>query len=318
MYVAHKVFDKLMEADPLLAASVWDRNVPAFMPRPAGLPELEKEPETVNTIEPGRRRKKAVAEPYLDASGGIGAAAQSAGRQAQAQEKTVDGIGPDPDAKPSPGPAAASPRPEDPKAERTRMLLEGLERQYLKADDKYHFRDLGREVAFEAQDKKLVTSHDEPTVVASMIDLAEAKGWSSLKLKGTNEFRQEAWLQASVRDFEVTGYKPNAFDKARLEALRAERQTSNRSNVMADVAPPPDGVAKSREKGFGPLKASDAHEPPLALTKPQDQAVGAMEVMMRSRGDSERGIAMARAELTERLRSDRVYVGKLMETGTAP
>ncbi len=318
-------FDKIAKADPQLAALVWENHVPSFVVRPYGLPKYEPEPEPANTIEPGRRRRKADPQAFLDPSEAIGSAGP---KVQQATADTVDpatkeaGRPPAEEEQVGPQTSPASARDDQKaKAERAQMLLEGLERQYLKADDRYHFRDRGREVAFEAQEKKLVTAHDTPMVVNSMIDLAEAKGWSSLKLTGTNEFRREAWLQASVRDFEVSGYRPNAVDKARLEELRTERRASSapeKPNVMADVPPASGRADKTPPRGFGPLKETETQEPPLTLTKPQDQAVGAMEVMMRSRGDSERAIAMARAELTERLRSDRVYVGKLVETGTAP
>ena len=308
---------KVAETEPKLAAIVWDNHVPAYVPRPLELPESEKEPPMVNSIEPGRRRRKETAQPFLDPS--LVAAPdieRFAGRRALNEEP--EAVKPDAKADRSNPREALAAGIEDPRADRVRMLLEGLERQYLKADEKYHFRDRGREVAFEAQDKKLVTQHDAPMVVGSMIDLAEAKGWSSLKLNGTNDFKREAWLQASLRDFEVSGFRPSAVDKARLEELKAERRgqgAPERPNTMADASQ--DGAGPGKSRGFQALAATEAHEPPLALTKPQDQAVGAMEVMMRSRGDSPRAISMARAELTDRLRSDRVYVGKLVEVGTA-
>ncbi len=308
---------KVAATDPQLAARVWDEHVPTYVPRPPELTETEREPQTVNSIEPGRRRRRTAAEPFLDPSEEIGVAQPQRGRNQDPPETPAE-----PKARATePGQSKAPETPkredDDPKAERARMLLEGLERQYLKADDKYHFRDRGREVAFEAQEKKLVTAHDTPSVVSSMIDLAEAKGWSSLKLTGTNEFKREAWLQANLRDLEVSGYRPNAVDRARLEELKAERggqPSADRANVVADVSPT--GASRDKRPEFKPLAETEAHEPPLALTKPQDQAVSAMEVMMRSRGDSQRAISMARAELTERLRSDRVHVGTLVEVGT--
>ena len=304
--------------DPQLAAKVWDDHVPSYVPRPAELPKADIEPEPVNTIEPGRRRRRAQAEPYLDPSIPTGSSAPDHEVRSEPAGKSADPAKADTAVSVPQGKETLK-EVEDPKAERLRMLLEGLEKQYLKADNKYHFRDRGREVAFEAQEKKLMTAHDTPAVVGSMIDLAEARGWSSLKLSGTDEFKREAWLQASLRDFEVSGYRPNAVDKARLEELKAERgasQSGPAQNVVADVSK--DAVESAKAKGFRHVSEAGAHEPPLALTKPQDQAVGAMEVMMRSRGDSPRAISMARAELTERLRSDRVYVGKLVEVGTAP
>lgn len=49
---------KVAKADPALAARVWDDHVPSFVPRPAELPQIDVALNPVNTIEPGRKRRK--------------------------------------------------------------------------------------------------------------------------------------------------------------------------------------------------------------------------------------------------------------------
>lgn len=307
-----RIRDELMKVsavDGPRAAKIWDEQVPAFVPRPYELPNLEIIAEPVNAIEPGRKRRKPQAEPYLDPSPALG----GAGTKGQATSEP-SGL-----AEPLNERSAGSDhgQAEERTDARIRLLLDGLNKQYLRADEKYHFRDKGGEVAFEAQDKKLLTQHDTPNVVSSMIDLAETKGWSSIKLTGTKEFRREAWLQAKMRDMEVSGYQPDKLDKARLEELRAERAAHAPANTI---------VKLDRDKGrrgdaaprFQVLTDEIGAEPRIPLTPTQDQFVRAMEATMRHRGDKPATIARAREIADERLTTDRIYVGKLIESGTAP
>ncbi len=296
---------KVADKDKALAGRIWDTHVPGFVLRPAELPPSEKEPAPVNSIEPGRsRRRRAPAEAYLDqpvqAKHDISAPDITRSRNQGATEN----------AQSSAQPQAALPSIDDPSAEKAKRLLEGLEKQYLRADDRYHFRDRGREVAFEAQDKKLVTQFDTPAVVTSMIDLAEARGWSSLKLNGTASFKREAWLQASLRGVEVTGYKPGKLDKTRLDELRAERRSASLPNTMAQERDRANDTARLANPPFS--------EPRPPLTTAEAQFVAVMEATMQKRGDRPETIAKAREVASDRLTNNRIHVGKLVEVGSAP
>jgi hypothetical protein len=300
---------KIADVDPHRAARIWDGRVPTFVPRPFELPTVEPDPVVFNTIEPGRKRRRTNPELYLE--GGPTSTSISNDRE----------VSPGGDRAPVntkvPAVQEMAVGHRDPNAERIKLLLGGLNNQYLKADDKYHFRDKGGDVAFEVQEKKLITQHDTPAVVSSMIDLAETRGWSSLKLTGTEEFKREAWLQASLRDFEVSGYRPDKLDKVRLEELRAERAIQKPSNRIEPHSP----VSSKRIEGpvqFEVIDAPVTPEAALSLTPAQDQFVRLMEATMRHRGDRPETIARARALADERLTSDRVHVGTLVSVGTAP
>lgn len=299
---------KVAAVDPARAGRIWDEHVPDFVPRPPELPGEERASEPVNGIEPGRRRRKPIQEPFLDtvsAKSDRPAPDQIAAQPHVARE--VETLGS------APKHPVTEPTVED---ARLRLLLDGLSRQYVKAEDKYHFRDRNGDVAFEAQDRKLLTKHETPAVVSSMIDLAETRGWSALKLTGTDDFRREAWLQANLRDIEVSGYRPTKLDKARLDELRAEKSEAGQSNVVerADLKPR-SGPPAPR---FEPLLEDGGAEPKVPLTPTQDQFLRTMEATMRHRGDSLAAIAKARELANERLTSNRVHVGTLVEVGTAP
>ena len=316
---------KVAELDAPRAARIWDEHVPTYVPRPVELPILDqdRDPAPESTIEPGRKRRKARREPFLDVSDPSSTALGASPLDVFAPKpEQAAAAPPTPEPEPKAGAKRAQPQkpdnpePEDPKAERIRLLLDGISKQYVQAEDKYHFRDRGHEVAFEDRDKRLVTTFDTPSVVSSMIDLAETKGWSSLKLSGTDEFRREAWLQASLRNFDVSGYRPTKHDQARLAELRAE-VFGPPENEMAKREPGAAPEAKA-PAGFSSLPEDARVEPVVPLTAMQDKTVKILEATMRHRGDSEDAIAAAHELAVERLTSNRVHVGTLVEVGTAP
>jgi hypothetical protein len=60
-----------------------------------------------------------------------------------------------------------------------------------------------------------------------MLDIAESKSWSSISLKGTEEFKQKAWLEASIRGIKTKGYEPTEKDLAELQMAQQDR-TNNK------------------------------------------------------------------------------------------
>jgi hypothetical protein len=74
-----------------------------------------------------------------------------------------------------------------------------------------HFEDKGRVLSTESNDRN---------VISHMVELAKAKSWGELNLKGTEEFRREAWIAAELAGLQSRGFKPTAQDHATLQAAR--------------------------------------------------------------------------------------------------
>lgn len=91
-------------------------------------------------------------------------------------------------------------------------------------------------IAFEDRNKSLHTSRQDEKTIYAMLDMAQSKGWSDIKLKGTEEFKQKAWLEASLRGIGVKGYEPNEKDLAELQAKQQAR-TTNQVEMIAQKAP---------------------------------------------------------------------------------
>jgi len=68
-----------------------------------------------------------------------------------------------------------------------------------------------REV-FQDAGEKLRSKIYDPTAVRLMIDTAAHRGWTSVEIAGSKEFRREAWLEGQARGIAVKGYQPNELD----------------------------------------------------------------------------------------------------------
>ncbi|WP_395146118.1 LPD7 domain-containing protein (plasmid) [Moraxella atlantae] len=91
-------------------------------------------------------------------------------------------------------------------------------------------------IAFEDRKNGLHTSRQDEKTIKAMMDLTESKGWTAIKLKGTEEFKQKAWLEASLRGIETKGYEPTEKDKAELIA-KQEARTVNQVEATAVKEP---------------------------------------------------------------------------------
>lgn len=193
---------------------------------------------------------------------------------------------------------------------------EALLKRYLQAQNKYYFRDEDKEglVAFEDKGKRISTEHNDPAVARSMVELAEAKGWSALKVKGTEEFRREVWLQASLRGLQIQGYQPRDVDLAKLQDLQKE-EARDKSRNSIERAPERERATPSA----GPLdKEAVVDEQRAGLSQRQLTAIETIKAVMRERGDSEKAVEMAANIAAERFNTDRIFVGTVLEHGPAP
>jgi len=89
-------------------------------------------------------------------------------------------------------------------------------------------RDANRQDMYRTYDDKRPTISDcgdalhtrnaDRSTAMDMIELAAHRGWSSMKVKGPEDFRREMWIEATAQGIRVQGYRPN--DKDRAEADR--------------------------------------------------------------------------------------------------
>lgn len=91
---------------------------------------------------------------------------------------------------------------------------------------KYLSPDNAQTVLIEDKGKSIHTTRSDQQTIQDMLAVAQAKNWDSIKISGSQEFRQQMWLEAESRGIATKGYKPSPEDLALLEHRRAQRSTN--------------------------------------------------------------------------------------------
>ncbi len=120
----------------------------------------------------------------------------------------------------------------------------------------YRFRGDTSRLAFTESTFRLATDTNNPSVARSMVDVAEARNWKTLRVSGHEEFRQRVWFEASLRGVKTIGYEPLPSDLAWLRSEREARlvnriEPARDAGSSAAAAP----VEKAAARGSGGRKA---------------------------------------------------------------
>ena len=91
--------------------------------------------------------------------------------------------------------------------------------QYVAHEGKFLDRK-SETVHFEDKGRSLSTASEDRDVIVHMVEVAKAKNWGELQLKGSEEFRRQAWIAAELAGVPTRGFKPKAQDRAALTAAR--------------------------------------------------------------------------------------------------
>jgi len=98
--------------------------------------------------------------------------------------------------------------------------------KYVEVEGKFYFERNPEALAFIDKGSKIQTKLSNATVAASMIDIAESRGWTEISVRGDKDFKRMAWLEAASRGLSVVGYKPREEDLAVLKKMTQERQVN--------------------------------------------------------------------------------------------
>jgi uncharacterized protein GlcG (DUF336 family) len=130
------------------------------------------------------------------------------------------------------------------------------------------------------QDKgsALVLKNRSDQAYRGAMELAKAKGWAAIELKGKPKMLAQAWVEAKLMGLEVVNYKPTEADRERLaqrmaqEAQKREKETKAAEAVpeVVEVIPVVDATGKQ-------LTATATHRVHHAGAAPATAGVGAQE-----------------------------------------
>lgn len=134
---------------------------------------------------------------------------------------------------------------------------------YWKETDKEAFKDDG---------KRLSTTSENEAVAESIVEVADAKGWTSMKVKGTDKFKRQVWLQAQARGIDVKGYKPTKQDLSELGEVKKKLDKENSAEKVSSE----NSIEDTSSKQTSSNNSSDKQEiglspknskPPIADTQ---------------------------------------------------
>ena len=92
---------------------------------------------------------------------------------------------------------------------------------------RFYADERGEYLAFKVTENRLVTRLAAAEVIRDMVSVAQHRRWEALQVRGSAEFRREAWLEAGARGMEVQGYQPTELNR---QALADRQEVWNRTH----------------------------------------------------------------------------------------
>lgn len=190
-------------------------------------------------------------------------------------------------------------------------MPERLRRKYYVADAsagdeaKVYADPRGEYLAFKVSTDRMATRLEDAGVVRDMVSIAQHRSWKEIELRGSEEFRRTAWLEASVRGIGTQGYEPDPVDRAAL-AFRAKPEM--RSTRMAQ-SPQTGGAGASETVNIDGVSTNRPIDvtvmPPESRNSESDTLRGRYETAAPRRWSTGKGAAVSldwhdRAKAAER------------------
>ncbi len=127
-------------------------------------------------------------------------------------------------------------------------------------------------VLFTDSGKKLATAKTDMQTVKDMLEVAKVKGWESVKIKGTPDFKRMMYVAAESQGIKTKGYKPTKDDLDLVAQLRSEQSLNQiepeveRSQAVDQAkpdAPPEPSPEKAPAAPAAPEPVADDLAPPM-------------------------------------------------------
>jgi len=94
-----------------------------------------------------------------------------------------------------------------------------------KRGSRRYFEDYKRmHLAMRATDTTISSKREDLNTIRAMMEIAEARGWNSIKIRGSSEFKREAWIEATSRGLKSQGFIPSDSDRQEADRRRDERE----------------------------------------------------------------------------------------------
>jgi len=188
----------------------------------------------------------------------------------------------------------------------------------------------------------LRSAHETPDVIKAMLDRADHRGWTAINVKGSPEFKRQAWIAASARGIKAVGHTPTEGDRLAaneerkrigLEPPPGQTQTGGTITRVPGLAPALEpGTQASQLRtvdapGTGNLRPGAPAPSSAAAAEPgvqpgpavPERAVSQpLRQYLTNLGESPANVEAVVAVAAATLPSDRVYVGLVTARDYAP
>lgn len=163
-------------------------------------------------------------------------------------------------------------------------------------------------LAFVDSGKSLTTAGEDRETIRAMLEVAKSKKWTEVTLTGSDDFKRNAWIEASLNGLEVRGYEPREADKLLLQDLQKDRKPHNAI------------VSVDREREVPEVAQRVAHGKAKQIDG-DDLPASAQSVIDNSRAfllNKDVGASFADATMRDLMSKFRTHEGEIIEHGHAP
>jgi hypothetical protein len=118
-----------------------------------------------------------------------------------------------------------------------------VRRHFVRTGDRFFHRQNPDKLAFLMRGDTFRAEEASASVAQALVELAQARGWSSIRVKGSKDFRRMVWTAAAQQGLVVEGYSPSAGEKALFD--QAAPSFSERDESRS--------AGRERERAVDPL-----------------------------------------------------------------
>jgi hypothetical protein len=111
---------------------------------------------------------------------------------------------------PATGPAGET------RAQPDRGLPAYVARHFVEAGGGFYYKQRPDVKAFSVRGRSFVAHDNSVMTATAIVEMAQQRGWSALRVSGTKDFRRAVWAAAMERGLRVTGYSPSHGETALL------------------------------------------------------------------------------------------------------
>ncbi len=140
-----------------------------------------------------------------------------------------------------------------------RFLLDGA---FVRDKDGSYRPAAGGRAVLEDKGDSLVLKSRSPNGYRAAMELAIAKGWTAIELKGKPAMLADAWLEAKLKGLDVVNYSPTKEDLAKFSTRMAEEKA--RSEML---------VSQSGELQQRPLEVVEPEQPAVVPERMDEQGL---------------------------------------------